>query len=91
MRTARRVACTWTSPSWASSSVVTVKFSASALKDVRVTEVMRTHPNTIRYWLDKVRQLTGLDHRVAEDLVVLCARLLGGRTWNTRARHPAVG
>lgn len=57
----------------------------------RAAEVMRSHPNTIRYRLDKVRELTGLDHRVAEDLVVLtlCARLLGGRTWNTRARHSA--
>jgi ribose 5-phosphate isomerase RpiB len=55
----------------------------------RTAEVMRAHPNTIRYRLDKVRELTGLDHRVAEDLVVLtlCARLVGGRTWNTRARH----
>jgi ribose 5-phosphate isomerase B len=54
----------------------------------RTAEVMRSHPNTIRYRLGKVRELTGLDHRVAEDLVVLtlCARLIGGRTWNTRAR-----
>jgi ribose 5-phosphate isomerase B len=59
----------------------------------RTAEVMRAHPNTIRYRLDKVRELTGLDHRVAEDLVVLtlCARLVGGRTWNTRARHRGRG
>jgi ribose 5-phosphate isomerase B len=59
----------------------------------RTAEVMRAHPNTIRYRLEKVRELTGLDHRVAEDLVVLtlCARLVGGRTWNTRARHRGAG
>jgi hypothetical protein len=52
---------------------------------------MGVHANTIRYRLEKVRQLTELDYRVAEDLVVLtlCARLLGGRFWNTQARHLA--
>jgi ribose 5-phosphate isomerase RpiB len=63
-------------------------FCAQGYNFARTAEVLRAHPNTIRYRLDKVRELTGLDHRVAEDLVVLtlCARLLGGRTWNTRAR-----
>ena len=64
-------------------------YCAQGYNFARTAEVMRSHPNTIRYRLDKVRELTGLDHRVAEDLVVLtlCARLVGGRTWNTRARH----
>jgi ribose 5-phosphate isomerase RpiB len=63
-------------------------YCAQGYSFARTAEVLRSHPNTIRYRLDKVRELTGLDHRVAEDLVVLtlCARLLGGRTWNTRAR-----
>jgi ribose 5-phosphate isomerase B len=66
-------------------------YCAQGYNFARTAEVMRSHPNTIRYRLDKVRELTGLDHRVAEDLVVLtlCARLVGGRTWNTRARHSA--
>jgi len=66
-------------------------YCAQGYSFARTAEVMRSHPNTIRYRLDKVRELTGLDHRVAEDLVVLtlCARLVGGRTWNTRARHGA--
>jgi ribose 5-phosphate isomerase B len=63
-------------------------YCAQGYNFARTAEVLRSHPNTIRYRLDKVRQLTGLDHRVAEDLVVLtlCARLIGGRTWNTQAR-----
>ena len=66
-------------------------YCAQGYSFARTAEVMRSHPNTIRYRLDKVRELTGLDHRVAEDLVVLtlCARLVGGRTWNTRARYRA--
>jgi len=63
-------------------------YCAQGYNFARTAQVMRSHPNTIRYRLDKVRELSGLDHRIAEDLVVLtlCARLLGGRTWNTRAR-----
>ena len=63
-------------------------YCAQGYSFARTAEIMRTHPNTIRYRLGTVRELSGLDHRVAEDLVVLtlCARLLGGRTWNTRAR-----
>lgn len=70
-----------------------VVFCGEGYSLARTAERMRIHANTVRYRLDKVRQLSGLDHRVPEDLVVLtlCARLIGGRGWNTRARYARAG
>lgn len=64
-------------------------YCAEAFNRSRAARVLRVHANTVTYRLDKIRELSGLDHRLPEDLVVLSlgARLVGGRTWNTRARH----
>lgn len=64
-------------------------YCAEAFNLSRAAKVLRVHANTVAYRLDKIRELSGLDHRLPEDLVVLGlgARLVGGRTWNTRVQH----
>lgn len=58
--------------------------SRFSLRNASVT--LGIHPNTVGYRMSKVREVTGLDYRCIDDLVLLtlAARVLGGPDWQTR-------
>ncbi len=64
-------------------------FCSSGFNLTRAATGLRVHPNTVAYRLDRIRALTALDYRTAEDLLVLAlaARMVGGPGWTTRIRH----
>jgi DNA-binding PucR family transcriptional regulator len=56
-------------------------FVAEQLNMTRTGHRLRLHPNTIRYRLDRIAELTGRDPRQVEDLIeLLCVLRLAPRS-----------